>query len=206
MPLRTCNLSSADCWKVSILEIESWAVVSNFSQLGCYTHIEEVDIRLKNHRRCTYFINALGQRDDKEYQHLVLRVTTKGGEQFAFDIASAQYGYHEPVQPWDEFVQSRVYAFRAVEPFGHYSGVWLKGQMQALTYTMNGAICRAHERASWVFDAAIMRWVDETKWSLPELMRRRERSFWDIMTLVIAEAGKVLQLWVAEVTQAGGFI
>jgi len=38
-------------------------------------------------------------------------VLKHGGEVYALDIASAQYGYYNPIVVWDEFVDTRVEQF-----------------------------------------------------------------------------------------------
>ncbi|CAG8952146.1 hypothetical protein HYFRA_00000885 [Hymenoscyphus fraxineus] len=40
--------------------------------------------------------------------HDVLKVTLSSEEEFAIDLAGAQYGHHQPVIPWDEFQRTRV--------------------------------------------------------------------------------------------------
>ncbi|PMD60858.1 uncharacterized protein K444DRAFT_628892 [Hyaloscypha bicolor E] len=74
------------------------------------TGILEVPVDLKNHRREVVRTNHLNLRNME--RHEVLRVVLKhGGEVYAPDIASAQYGFYKPVAVWDEFVDTRVNRF-----------------------------------------------------------------------------------------------
>ena len=56
----------------------------------------------------TYFVDQDRNQDPTEYPHEVIRVTVRNGEVFALDFAGAQFGYHEPVLPWQMYLQSRL--------------------------------------------------------------------------------------------------
>ncbi len=56
--------------------------------------------------------------DGTDYAHNIIRVTLKNGESYALDIAGAQYGWHEPVTPWQLYNTSRVREIKDVAPFG----------------------------------------------------------------------------------------
>lgn len=65
-----------------------------------------------------YQKDGLSFVDGTDYTHNVIRVTTENGETFAFDMTGAQYGWHEPVTPWQLYNTSRVRAIKEVVPFG----------------------------------------------------------------------------------------
>ena len=46
--------------------------------------------------------------DTDGIRHEVLKLTIRSGEQFAVDLACAQYGYSEPVMRWKEYKELRV--------------------------------------------------------------------------------------------------
>lgn len=46
--------------------------------------------------------------DTDGIRHEVLKLTLRSREQFAVDLASAQYGYSEPVIRWKEYKELRV--------------------------------------------------------------------------------------------------
>lgn len=56
--------------------------------------------------------------DATDYAHTIIRVTMKNGEMYALDMAGAQYGWHEPVTPWQLYNTTRVRDIRNVVPFG----------------------------------------------------------------------------------------
>lgn len=56
--------------------------------------------------------------DSRGYTHAIVRVTTPDIGSYALDIASAQYGYHDPISPWAEYMKQRVESVVAYLPFG----------------------------------------------------------------------------------------
>lgn len=82
--------------------------------------MQEVTVRVKN-----YKFRLRRRMDDLaidwiDYQHAILRVTTLSGEHYALDLTGAQYGWTEPVLPWDTFLASRVGRIDKIEYFGRY--------------------------------------------------------------------------------------
>jgi len=41
--------------------------------------------------------------------HEIFKVKLRSGETFAFDIAGAQHGYHDPVMQWQDYEQLRIF-------------------------------------------------------------------------------------------------
>lgn len=56
--------------------------------------------------------------DLNSYRHELFRITTNNGEMYAFDLTSAQYGYHEPMVPWELYDNLRVGTINKVRSFG----------------------------------------------------------------------------------------
>lgn len=50
-------------------------------------------------------------------EHSLFRVTV-AGQEYAFDLAAAQYGRFRTVTPWDEYVADLCLGVKAVFPFG----------------------------------------------------------------------------------------
>lgn len=55
--------------------------------------------------------------------HLILRVSLKGGNDYAVDISGAQYGFHEPILPWTEYASQRIQRIRVTHPLGKQKSV-----------------------------------------------------------------------------------
>lgn len=72
--------------------------------------------------------NVLGAEMDAECNHIITRVTLKSGECYALDFTGAQYGYHEPVIPWDLYVDTRVECLTRTQHFGCKEGILLSDQ------------------------------------------------------------------------------
>lgn len=63
-------------------------------------------------------IDADGIRDSTYYHHELFRVTTENKETYALDLTSAQYGYYEPIVPWNSYEKLRVRKISKVLSFG----------------------------------------------------------------------------------------
>ncbi|MCJ1386148.1 hypothetical protein MMC17_009274 [Xylographa soralifera] len=87
---------------------------------GLSARLEEYSVKGKNHRRSTVVVCPIGSdvNDSRTYQHDLLKVTLPGGQAYALDTTSAQYGYYKPLIPWDDFFSWRVDYVIAVRPFG----------------------------------------------------------------------------------------
>jgi hypothetical protein len=113
-------------------------------------------------------------------RHEVLRVALKhGGEVYALDIASAQYGYYNPIVVWDEFVDTRVERFVCG---------WNKGRPcgtdKTLFKKMMGKVSRftqitfllANRQTEQALDC-IKAWMEENRLSARNLLRLRTGEF-----------------------------
>jgi hypothetical protein len=68
-------------------------------------------------------VDITGGEDNAEYDHNVLEITLKhGGEKYVLDLASAQYGYYDPVVLWMPYAQARVGRFLIQRPEFDYFG------------------------------------------------------------------------------------
>ncbi|MCJ1438853.1 hypothetical protein MMC27_008243 [Xylographa pallens] len=87
---------------------------------GFSARLEEYSVKGKNHRRSTVVICPIGSdvNDSRTYQHDLLKITLPGGQAYALDTTSAQYGYYKPLIPWDNFFSRRVDYVMAIRPFG----------------------------------------------------------------------------------------
>lgn len=172
--------------------------------LGCYARVEEVSIKLKNHRPIIYF-NELGDRVDTDCEHYILRVTTKGGEMVALDITCAQYGWQNPVMSWEQYQQERVAQVKRVLPFG-YARRRLLQKIQTDSHSTRGgyrigtiqaAILITHVEASEAFDRLLQGWMDENNKSHKNLLLSREDVFLKGVNSLLGHASVGLRIAVA---------
>lgn len=61
--------------------------------------------------------------DGTDYNHDIIKITTRTGEIYALDMTGAQYGWTECIVPWSHYVKSRVREVKNVVPFGE-TKVW----------------------------------------------------------------------------------
>jgi hypothetical protein len=50
--------------------------------------------------------------------HNLYRVTLKNGEKWAIDVTGAQFGYPEPLCPWQDYIMTRVKKIKKEQAFG----------------------------------------------------------------------------------------
>ncbi|KAH6715763.1 hypothetical protein BKA61DRAFT_719791 [Leptodontidium sp. MPI-SDFR-AT-0119] len=62
----------------------------------------------KDHDQKIVGITATGQVDGAQPHDIWIVTLKASGEKYAVDLTGAQFGYYEPVSPWDEFVANRV--------------------------------------------------------------------------------------------------
>ena len=85
-------------------------------------------MKIKNRRRRLITINVLGAEMDAECNHLNILVKLRSGESYALDFTGAQYGYYEPVVPWDLYEDTRVECLKTFQEFGYEEGILLSDQ------------------------------------------------------------------------------
>lgn len=86
--------------------------------IGIYSEIFEESIRTKTHQRNVTLIRGDGSSDTVMIRHEVISLSLKNEELYFLDIAGAQHGYYDSVYPWDQYVESRVFALGKSEVFG----------------------------------------------------------------------------------------
>ena len=64
--------------------------------------------RVKNRSLRLLRVLPNGLIDGKEYNHLILKLTVKNGEQYALDMTGAQLGWQEALMPWDIYAHFRI--------------------------------------------------------------------------------------------------
>lgn len=147
-------------------------------ELGVATSILEVPVDLKNHRREVVRTNHLNLRNME--RHEVLRVVLKhGGEVYALDIASAQYGFYKPVAVWDEFVDTRVNRFvcgwNKGRPCGTDKTLFKKMVAKASGFIQITSLL-ANRQTEQTLDC-IKVWMEENRLSAWNLLRLRKSEF-----------------------------
>jgi hypothetical protein len=81
--------------------------VSLLSTTGATVSMLGACVQLKGRKR--EVVSSDGRTEHHDQRHDVLRVVLKEGRKaYAIDVASAQYGYYNPVTSWDEFAKNRV--------------------------------------------------------------------------------------------------
>ncbi|PMD25988.1 hypothetical protein NA56DRAFT_551318, partial [Hyaloscypha hepaticicola] len=73
--------------------------------------ITEFAIKFKNSKRELVAVDVNGKETILIFTHLFFRVTLKhSGEVYALDLSGAQYGYYDPVAPFETCLEDRARA------------------------------------------------------------------------------------------------
>jgi len=120
-----------------------------------------------------------------EPYHEVLKVALKNGEEYALDLAGAQYGHHDPIAPWIEFEQERVRQVGSSELYSlPQSALWvkeysMKAVVQALEEGRRPLKLPCSEWRSYmpVVNIALQGWQQKEKLPLEKLWKQPENKF-----------------------------
>jgi hypothetical protein len=111
--------------------------------------------------------------------HEVLKVTLKDGEeQYALDLAGAQYGYYTPAIPWEEYVEARVENFIDRPGFQYFGGYkkWIKNNLPQeddwhFGGDLNKGLDQIHVIAGQSLKEGTKKWEQVQKMSVQKLLR-----------------------------------
>ena len=93
--------------------------------LGISVNIEELAMTLEHLEtpRTTWHVDQKGNNDPTPYPPEILRIQLRNSERFAIDMSGAQFGWYEPVLPWDTYIHLRLGGksnrVTAINPFGY---------------------------------------------------------------------------------------
>ena len=149
-----------------------------------------------------YASEGLPKIDGTDYRHTLVRVKLKNGESYAVDMAGAQYGWHEPVTPWQLYENSRVREIDQVVSFGG-TRVFCKKRAN----DMGGQHKWAHaikENFGEEVDEALA-WWQRANILLSDLLRLPEHAFPKRKASLLACIDEVLQRYKAFQESRGMF-
>lgn len=136
--------------------------------------------------------DSVGHQDNNPYCQLLIRVILFNGETYAFDIASAQFGYHDSIVPWRQYFHSRVVKVLQIQPFS--KKLW---ELMALIPRDPPALDSMHRLAnkSYVFHfvAGMSRWVSGNT-NLAVMFRLPEHEFCQKRSELFASIEKMMRL------------
>ncbi|KAE9380047.1 hypothetical protein N431DRAFT_315648, partial [Stipitochalara longipes BDJ] len=77
---------------------------------GIAVKIEEISVEPQNHKRQVINLDHQPEQSQGGFKayHDILKVEIKNGEVYALDLAGAQFGYYDPITPWEEYATTRV--------------------------------------------------------------------------------------------------
>lgn len=158
--------------------------------LGWCKKVEELCVKIKGAPRPAIRIlreNGMDVEEDHNiYAHQVLCVTVHSGQKYIIDLTSAQYGWYDPVVPYEQYMEERV-DFQIKPPSSHGTSRLskLKSSMKADRKEISSSLMWAVERHTFHIydevDHALEYWFIQTfghstaLLGLPEAGYRQQR-------------------------------
>ena len=138
------------------------------------TSLQEVYLVPKANRLEIVIHYLNGEKDiNTSYRHAIIRITLRNGEMFALDLSGAQYGYSDPLSPWERYMGDRVRDIEDMKPLGCYrkrsKHLWEPQCESEGVKTFN-------EEVADVINAAIDEW-EETRGRLGKMLRLEQDNF-----------------------------
>ncbi|KAL8635448.1 MAG: hypothetical protein Q9228_007059 [Teloschistes exilis] len=166
---------------------------------GLYVVIDEVEMMklLKTPREtCVVDQNRI-IHDRNEYRHEVFRVVLKTGEMYALDFSGAQYGYHDPVLPWDTYVQSRLGGDpRRIKAFHSFGNMYALNEKIAQTPGLFGTTMKVNLALSKATTSACEHFAGaKKKRSLGDCLKLPQATFLSERDELIDHITKELRTW-----------
>lgn len=152
----------------------SWQT-ANVSQ-DLYTDCNEHSLSSKNAKLAivNYHMDInLGPDINTRYNHEIIKITLKNEEAYAIDITGAQYGYPEPVAPWDIYFRTRVDCIDHIHDLGFHrkSAAWIDEK------AISGkAVKDVNEEIAIIVEDAVLEW-EKLNMKLSLLLRKGEVEF-----------------------------
>ncbi|KAF8860521.1 hypothetical protein BDZ45DRAFT_800689 [Acephala macrosclerotiorum] len=149
----------------------------------------------KNPKRVLVIVLPTGSEDKNVYRHEIVVVTLKNTEErYVIDLAGAQYGYYDPVVPYNEYFSSRVASLERISPPGSMRQ-WTMRHSQGdgpKKNHLSAAIMEFNNSTSHVFLDITVRWETVCKKSVKMMLEASEDEFLKSKGLLVATLGKAL--------------
>jgi hypothetical protein len=132
-------------------------------------------------------------------KHTILRVELKSGKEYAVDLSGAQFGWHEAILLWDEYVEKRVKEIDAKKTSGFGARKkareteWSKGtNVHTIACMANGN--RFTKRMGEILEG----WGKEEGKTVRDVLRLEkesfEREYEGLLGLIDGELGKFMEM------------
>ena len=146
----------------------------------------------------------------KDLPHDILELTMKDGEEYAIDIAGAQYGYHYPVYHWETFGHHRIRYISQVYDFGHTKGQLSKPGSNPLAAMMKqparAAIMGNQRLAIENLDAAFDEWFAQKQVSIEKMLKMGKKKHDALMSDMVKTLGTSMNCFVDQASKSKDFV
>jgi hypothetical protein len=144
--------------------------------------------------------------DSRGYTHAIVRVTIPDIGSYALDIASAQYGYHDPIKPWAEYMKQRVESVVAYLPFGTQKQSFERDLLESeLCKPRTSEVKEVSLHTSLImfsmefmegFNTAVQGWLEKEGWTdLGKMLRLAPKDFKEKQSGLLKGIDSYLQIF-----------
>lgn len=130
------------------------------------------------------------------FNHTLWRVELKRSkEQYALDLTGAQFGFHDPVVPWDVYAESRIgqYIYKAHNPsyFGRDKTTLMN---RCSEQNLNGYLSRTNRATALSFHLGVVDWETRHQLTVGAVLRLPEEAFKQMREELVQSVDTQLQI------------
>ncbi|PMD46812.1 hypothetical protein L207DRAFT_577655 [Hyaloscypha variabilis F] len=160
------------------------------------SEITEVEVIPKNHKREVIAIDDDCVTGQGVGSHSIIKLTLEyGGESYALDLTGAQYGYYDPINPWPDYLNTRVLSFQSNKPpqcFGQLKE-WHLCEVRERNKDMVWAVMHLNSVASKTIMGTILAWEEGQKVTVQEMLRQPLQTYLALQEELIGSIAKTLE-------------
>ena len=150
-------------------------------------NIAEVRGVVKNKKLEMIAVDIQDNVQDTDFEHEFLKVRLMdGGEEFALDLSSAQYGYFEPVVPWREYLQTHVLRLVTRQHFNYFGGAKQRLLAERGHEDINGIVANLNAESSQELFSSTKDWEKENGMTILKMLKLPREEFEMKQKLLVA--------------------
>ncbi|PVH78501.1 hypothetical protein DL98DRAFT_590244 [Cadophora sp. DSE1049] len=146
--------------------------ILKYTLAGIASNITEVRGVVKNKKLDIIAVDVLDNVQDTDFEHEFLEIKLlNGGEEYALDLSSAQYGYFEPIVPWRKYLQTRVSKLATSQHFNYFGGAKDRLVAEKGDTDVKGIIASLNTESAQELMSSTKEWEEEYKMPIMKMMK-----------------------------------
>ncbi|KAK0111680.1 hypothetical protein ONS95_002025 [Cadophora gregata] len=133
---------------------------------------------VKNQKLHMIDVDILNNVHNPEFEHEFLRIKLlNGGEEFALDLSSAQYGYFEPIVPWKTYIHNRISTYITHQQFNYFGGTKYRLLAERGHKDIKGIVASLNAESCQELMSSTKKWEEENGMSIMKMLKLPLREF-----------------------------